>query len=147
MAVPLAVGADWCNAARAFMFALGCVQSQRCHTGKCPTGVATHDPTRQRGLVIPEKAERVRNFHAKTTEALAEIVAAAGLDHPGELLPRHIYRRGHPGQLRTLDQVYDFIGPESLVEQPESTPYADWWEAADADSFQPRQPVGPRRHD
>src|SRR5690606_27430501 len=50
-----AIGADWCNAARAFMFALGCVMSMRCHTDHCPTGITTQDPLRQRGLVIPTK--------------------------------------------------------------------------------------------
>jgi glutamate synthase domain-containing protein 2 len=44
----MALGADWCNAARGFMFALGCIQAQACHTGACPTGVATQDPRRQR---------------------------------------------------------------------------------------------------
>src|SRR3546814_9252512 len=63
MARTLAFGADWCNAARGFMFALGCVQSRSCHTDRCPTGVATQDKARQRALVVPDKAERVRNFH------------------------------------------------------------------------------------
>ena len=39
----MALGADWCNSARGFMFALGCIQSQSCHTDRCPTGVATQD--------------------------------------------------------------------------------------------------------
>src|SRR5690606_15215788 len=55
----LAIGADWVNAARGFMFALGCVQSLSCNTNRCPTGVATQDEVRQRALVVPDKAERV----------------------------------------------------------------------------------------
>jgi len=62
----MALGADWCNAARGFMFAVGCIQSQSCHTDRCPTGVATQDPTRQRALVVPDKIERVANFHRAT---------------------------------------------------------------------------------
>ena len=81
----MALGADWCNSARGFMFALGCIQAQSCHTGRCPTGVSTQDPVRQRALVVPDKAERVYNFHRATMEAVAELVAAAGLDHPTEL--------------------------------------------------------------
>ncbi|HEY0912667.1 MAG TPA: FMN-binding glutamate synthase family protein, partial [Bradyrhizobium sp.] len=84
LARTLAIGADWCNAARGFMFALGCIQSQNCHTYRCPTGVATQDPVRQRALVVPDKAQRVFNFHRSTLEALAEVIAAAGLDHPSE---------------------------------------------------------------
>jgi glutamate synthase domain-containing protein 2 len=62
----LAIGADWANSARGFMFAIGCIQSQSCHTNKCPTGVATQDPLRQRALVVPDKAQRVLNFHRNT---------------------------------------------------------------------------------
>ena len=63
---PLALGADWCNSARGFMFALGCLQAQACHTGHCPTGVTTQDPLRQKSLVVPVKADRVYNFHQQT---------------------------------------------------------------------------------
>ncbi|MEO1225863.1 MAG: FMN-binding glutamate synthase family protein, partial [Pseudomonadota bacterium] len=84
LAANYAVGADWCNAARAFMFSLGCVQSLKCHTGRCPTGVTTQDPTLQRGLVIEQKADRVWRFHDNTLATLAEMVAAAGLHHLGQ---------------------------------------------------------------
>jgi glutamate synthase domain-containing protein 2 len=77
----IAMGADWCNSARGFMFALGCIQSQTCHTGKCPTGVTTQDPGRMRALVVPDKAERVFQFHQNTLKALKELLAAAGLNH------------------------------------------------------------------
>lgn|GEM_PF-6295925 len=60
--------------ARAFMFAVGCIQSQTCHTDRCPTGVATQDQDRQRALVVPDKALRVAQFHEKTLMALAEVV-------------------------------------------------------------------------
>ena len=70
----MALGADWCNSARGFMFALGCIQSQSCHTDRCPTGVSTQDRARQRALVVPDKAERVYNFQRATLEALAELV-------------------------------------------------------------------------
>jgi len=70
-----AIGADWVNCARGFMFAIGCIQSQSCHTNRCPTGVATQDKVRQRALVVPDKAERVHNFHRNTLQALAEMLA------------------------------------------------------------------------
>jgi glutamate synthase domain-containing protein 2 len=59
----MALGADWCNSARGFMFALGCMQAQNCHTGECPTGVATQDPLRQQSLVVADKTQRVYSFH------------------------------------------------------------------------------------
>ena len=95
MARSMALGADWCNSARAFMFAVGCIQSQRCHTNRCPVGVTTQDPKLQRALIVPDKAERVHNFHRNTVHALAEMIAAMGLDHTNELSPHHV---GAPGQ-------------------------------------------------
>ena len=145
MAANLALGADWCNAARAFMFALGCVQSMRCHTNRCPTGVTTNDPVLQRGLVVALKAQRVAGFQHHTVEALAELVAAAGLLHPQDLMPRHIWHRLNPIEVRTLDRIYTFLEPGALLAAPDMTPYAEEWRAADPDSFEPRMDVGPQR--
>src|SRR5205085_5128677 len=78
----MALGADWCNAARGFMMALGCIQAQTCHTGNCPTGVTTQDSLRERALVVPDKADRVFYFHHSTLHALKELAQAASLAHP-----------------------------------------------------------------
>ena len=77
MARVIAMGADWCNSARGFMFALGCIQAQACHTGHCPTGVTTQDPVRQQALVVPDKAQRVANFHRETLVSLMDMVQQA----------------------------------------------------------------------
>ena len=98
----LALGADWCNAARGFMFALGCIQAQTCHTGNCPTGVTTQDPKREKALVVPTKAERVYHFHQNTMMALKELVQAAGLKHPSEIDASHIVRRGSEHGVKLL---------------------------------------------
>src|SRR6266704_1983505 len=90
MARAMAIGADWCNSARGFMFSLGCIQSLSCHTDRCPTGVTTQDPSRARALVVPHKIERVYTYHHATLQALAELLAAAGLEHPQELRPIHL---------------------------------------------------------
>jgi len=89
----LALGADWCNSARGFMFALGCIQAQTCHSGACPTGVTSQDPLRQRALVVPTKIDRVWRFHQNTLKAVKELVQAAGLSHPNQLTAAHIVRR------------------------------------------------------
>src|SRR5690606_32780196 len=65
-----ALGADWCNSGRGFMMALGCIQAQVCHTGRCPTGITTQDALRERALVVPDKAVRVAQYHANTLHAL-----------------------------------------------------------------------------
>jgi glutamate synthase domain-containing protein 2 len=108
MAVAFALGADWCNSARGFMFSIGCIQAQVCNTGFCPTGVTTQDPLRQKALVVPNKAERVFNFHHETLRALKELVEAAGLRHPGEIDAPHIVRRISANEVRPLS----FLLPE-----------------------------------
>ncbi|MEO8011970.1 MAG: FMN-binding glutamate synthase family protein [Dokdonella sp.] len=134
----LAIGADWCNAARGFMFALGCVQSQSCHTDRCPTGIATQDKTRWRALDVPDKAERVKNFHDGTLRALKELIAAAGLQHPGELGPEHIVRRVSGNEVRSLATLYTFVRPGELLEQTAAhAVFQRFWPDARADSFQP----------
>jgi glutamate synthase domain-containing protein 2 len=134
----LAIGADWCNSARGFMFALGCIQSMSCHTDKCPTGVATQDPIRQRALVVPDKAERVANFHRNTLAALAELVAAAGLAHPSELGPQHILRRVSGEWIQSFSNIYPSLYAGELLDgEAEPAIYKFHWPRARADSFQP----------
>jgi glutamate synthase domain-containing protein 2 len=102
MARILSLGADWCNIARGFMFALGCVQAQTCHTDHCPSGVATQNKLRQRALVVETKAERVARFHHNTLAALGELVGAAGLAHPNELRPYHILKRLSASEVKSF---------------------------------------------
>ena len=136
MARVLALGADWCNAARGFMFAVGCIQAQSCHTGACPTGVATQDPFRQRAIVVPDKAERVASFHRNTLHALAELVAAAGLDHPSELMPHHFLRRASSDRVISFAEQYEQVQPGQLLADPASAPrYARDWALARAETF------------
>lgn len=139
----LALGADWCNSARGFMFALGCIQAQTCHTGSCPTGVTTQDPLRQRALVVPDKAERVYRFHQNTLHALKELVQAAGLHHPSELTASHIVRRMSDHQVKLLANLLPAVQPGVLLaaERGEAAwpyeLYRLYWPMARADSFAP----------
>ncbi len=132
----LAMGADWCNAARGFMFALGCVQAQKCHTDRCPVGVATQDPVRQRAIVVPDKAERVANFHRHTVHALQELLQAAGLQAPGELTPHHIVRRLSPSEVRPMSELFDFLQPGDLLNgNLRFSLWEKYWPMARADHF------------
>ena len=131
----LALGADWCNAARGFMFAVGCIQSQSCHTDRCPTGVATQDPVRQRALDVPSKSERVARFHEQTVRALAEVTAAAGLPHPNALRPRHFSKRLGPERVARFDQVYRFLEPGELLAGTDDPRFREAWPMARAESF------------
>jgi glutamate synthase domain-containing protein 2 len=131
----MALGADWCNSARGFMFALGCIQSQSCHTDHCPTGVTTQDRTRQRALVVPDKAERVFNFQRATVEALAELVAAAGLNHPTEFAPAHFSRRVSPLEVKSFAELYPPLEPGELLAGTGDKRYEIAWSMASAAEF------------
>ena len=131
----MALGADWCNAARGFMFAVGCIQSQSCHTDRCPTGVATQDPTRQRALVVADKMQRVVNFHHATLRELAELTAAAGLDHPAEFKAIHISRRISPNEVVTYADVYPALAEGELVAGTGNLRWRQPWDMAQAHSF------------
>lgn len=135
----MALGADWCNAGRGFMMALGCIQAQTCHTGKCPTGVTTQDPQRQQALVVPDKAERVASFHGSTLHALKELVQAAGLDHPHQITAHHIVRRISATEVRLLSNLVMQVQPGALLGalDEQHHVFRTYWPLASAHSFQP----------
>ena len=135
MAVAFALGADFCNAARAFMFSLGCIQSMHCHTGNCPTGVATQKAWRQQGLIVEDKGPRVARFQQQTVESLRDIVVAMGLDDPWSIEPRDLRERVNGARSDAIVKLYEFLEPGELIERPESTTYSPHWAAARADSF------------
>jgi len=139
----LAMGADWCNAARGYMFALGCIQSMSCHTDRCPTGIATQDPKRWKRLDVPDKASRVAEFHGNTLHALRDLLCAAGLEHPDQLGPEHILRRVSPTEVRSLGALYRFLKPGELLggRIPEHAVFQDFWQAARSDAFMPPENV------
>ncbi|MDP9057158.1 MAG: FMN-binding glutamate synthase family protein [Pseudomonadota bacterium] len=138
LATVLAIGADWTNAARGYMFALGCIQSMSCNTNRCPTGVATQDQMRQNALVVPDKAERVRNFHDQTVSALADMLAAAGIAHPNDLQPHHLVHRQTSTELHQFGRQHHFLKANCLVSGECDLPfYRDNWALAQAASFAP----------
>jgi len=140
-----ALGADWCNSARAFMFAIGCIQAQQCHTGRCPTGVATQDPERQRALVPEDKAVRVAQFHHNTLHALAELLQAAGLHHPAEVTTNHIAQRKVDERVALMSETYQDIAPGSLLNNTLSgRVFEVCWPMASPDSFKPLESLPER---
>ena len=131
----MALGADWCNSARGFMFALGCIQSQSCHTDRCPTGVSTQDRNRQRALVVADKSDRVYNFHHATMEALAELVGGAGLDHPTEFVPAHFSRRVSPHEVKSFAELYPTLVAGELLSGTSDKRFSTAWAMANAGQF------------
>jgi glutamate synthase domain-containing protein 2 len=131
----LSLGADWCNSARGFMFALGCIQSLKCHTDRCPTGVATQDRVRARALVPQDKAERVYNYQRSTMLALAELVASAGLEHPRDFGPAHFYRRVSDVSVASFAELWPLPTPGSFIDGHADARYSAAWAEASAEHF------------
>lgn len=143
----MALGADWCNSGRGFMFAIGCIQAQACHTNQCPVGIATQDPLRQRALDVADKSERVARFHRNTMHALAEIAGAAGLADPRDFMPYHFMFRQKDSEFSDGNEAYPYLPNGFLLSGEDIPELADWyarWDRASADTFDPPQiPHGP----
>jgi glutamate synthase domain-containing protein 2 len=135
IASAMALGANWCNIARGFMFSVGCIQSQACPTNKCPVGFATQDARLQQALVVADKAPRAYNFHSNTVQGLAEMTAACGLDHPNEFSPRHLYERVAPHEVRRYDELYKFLEPGQLLDNNAGSVLQQSWDEARPDTF------------
>lgn len=132
----LAMGADYCNSARGFMFAVGCIQAGVCGTGRCPTGVATQDPRRQRALEVGDKSQRVANFHRNTMHALRELVQATGLHHPSEFRPEHILRRLSRDEAKPISQILTYLEKDDLLMGNFRHPvYERYWSRVSSESF------------
>jgi len=131
----IALGADACNSARAMMMAIGCIQALQCHTNKCPTGVATQDPSLTVGLVVEDKKQRVANYHEDTVKTFIELTGAAGLDNYKQLTRSHIYRRVFMNEVRTFEDIFPSLEPGCLLRGNIPEKYKQDMEAASADRW------------
>jgi glutamate synthase domain-containing protein 2 len=134
-----AIGADWCNMARPFMFALGCIQARDCASGDCPTGLATMDSGRYRAVNVDDKADRIKNFQANTVFAVAEMLEATGLKHPSQLTRRHIVRRLSASKILLADQIYPKVENRALLDglQVDDARLSSYWNRVTGASFAP----------
>jgi glutamate synthase domain-containing protein 2 len=109
----MCVGADFVVSARGFMFALGCIQALRCNKHTCPTGITTHNPDLQKGLVPEDKAERVCHYAMTVKKEVGVIAHACGVAEPRRLKRLHCRMVGNDGRSRPLDELYPEQGPAS----------------------------------
>ncbi len=123
-------GADFTLAARAMMFAVGCIQAMKCHTNHCPTGVATQDQGLARALDVPDKIGRVANFQKAVVASAAQMVASMGLENFAELTPSMLNRRIDSGHSRTYAEIYEWLMPGELLDSPPEAWLSDWIEAS-----------------
>ena len=135
MVTKIALGADICNAARAFMMSVGCIQSRQCNANTCPTGVATQNKRLQRGLVVNKKYQRAANYHEHTIHSFLEIVGAMGLDNPGKLKPNQVMRRIAPNQVMSYEDIYQCLPQNALLDGQADEKWQQHWQQANAKSF------------
>jgi glutamate synthase domain-containing protein 2 len=132
----LALGADTINAARAMMFALGCLQARHCNQDTCPTGIATQDLERYKALDVDIKADRVANYQRLMIENLMELIGAAGMSSLDELRPWHINHRVNGTDVKDYAELYPAIASKSLLsdaDMPESL--RNDWQRADPNKW------------
>ena len=135
LATKVALGADMCNAARAMMFAIGCIQALRCNSNHCPTGVATQNPALVNGLHVGDKSQRVARYHRETVKSFFEVLGAAGLQRPQDLKPWFIMKRVSAMEIRSYADIYPHLTPGQLLTNPATTGMSRAWEFASAAQF------------
>ena len=97
------------------MLAVGCTQQRECYLGTCEQGIATQDPVLSARFNIEENTQKIINFHRVTMQEFNELLAIAGLSHHAQLGPGYVQRRISPYESKTLDELYEFILPGSLL--------------------------------
>ena len=100
-----------------------------------PTGVATQDPRLAKGLVVDNKKFRVANFHDATMESFLALIGAMGLENPSDLIPSHIMRRVSQSEVKTYNEIYEYLKPGELLKDKLPKSFAVLWKEASATKF------------
>lgn len=117
VALALCMGADFAVSARGFMFALGCIQSLQCHKDTCPTGITTHNPRLQKGLVIADKGDRVASYAHWVNHEINVIAHSCGLSNAREFRREHVRLVVGPGQSKPLNMIYPDMLPGQFAQE------------------------------
>ncbi|MBK3531571.1 FMN-binding glutamate synthase family protein [Streptomyces rubiginosohelvolus] len=116
--VAFALGVDMINVGREAMLSIGCIQAQKCHTDKCPTGIATQNPWLARGIDAPSKGDRAAMYLRTLRRELLKVSGAVGVLHPSLITPTDIDILNGDYDARSLGSVYGYkdgwgsLGPE-----------------------------------
>ncbi len=114
----LAAGADFVTSARGFMFALGCIQALKCNKNSCPTGITTHDPRFQKGLVVEDKWKRVAAYAKSIVKEVETISHSVGVTEPRKLRRRHVRIMQDNGRSVPMNVLYPSVRQPGLVTAP-----------------------------
>jgi glutamate synthase domain-containing protein 2 len=102
----LAAGADFIVSARGFMFSLGCIQALKCNKNTCPTGITTHDPRFQKGLVVERKYKRVARYAKMIIKEVETIAHSVGVSEPRQMRRRHVRIVQPNGRSVPMNKIY-----------------------------------------
>lgn len=102
------LGADMVAVGREAMLAVGCIQAQLCHTGRCPTGVATQNRWLMRGLDPTDKSARLANYIITLRKELTRLSHACGVEHPGLLHAHHMEMLDDHFGSRPLQEIFGY---------------------------------------
>lgn len=135
MVEKIALGADMCNMARPMLFALGCIQSVRCNTNTCPTGIATQDRERAKAVDVNLRQKRVSQFHEATVESFLDLVGAMGFESADDLAPDDVHQRVADETERAYSAIQEYLDPGELLGEDIRPNYRSHWEKASAEAF------------
>lgn len=114
--IAFAMGCDMINVAREALMSIGCIQSRKCHTGHCPTGVTTNNPWLQAGLNVQHKSERAANYLRNFRKELLSLAHAAGYEHPCQFVGKDIELSCGVNKFSTIEEVmgYQRLPPQFI---------------------------------
>jgi glutamate synthase domain-containing protein 2 len=110
----MCAGADFVTSARGFMFSLGCIQALKCNKNTCPTGITTHDPRFQKGLVVQDKYMRVARYAQNINKEVETIAHSVGVTEPRQMRRKHVRMVQPDGSsvpLDVIDERYKAMAP------------------------------------
>lgn len=119
--VAFAMGCDMINVARETMMSIGCIQAQKCHTGHCPAGVATHDKWLQGGLDVDLKKVRAARYLQSFRKELLSLAHAAGYQHPVLFTGKDVEFSSGVNQFTTLEDMFGYT-----ADKPKFSRLADY---------------------
>ncbi len=105
----ICLGADFVTSARGFMFSLGCIQALKCNKNTCPTGITTHIPSLQKGLVVHEKDKRVAAYATSVSQEVEMIAHSVGVAEPRQMRRRHVRVVRDDGSSVQVNEVYPSV--------------------------------------
>ncbi len=135
----MALGADALNSARGMMLALGCIHALKCNSNHCPVGIATSDPQLVRGLHVPSKKDRVRNYHHETVHSFAELLGAMGYESPSQIRRSDLNRRISASSVLTYEQLFPSMEKGALLKETKRRSlrpdYIEAYDLSSSDTF------------